>query len=526
MKKTEHRIQNVLKGIASALLGTLVIFLILEAVCFVAAVPYGASHFVEKIVIAEKLSPRKTAGEYRIFAYGESTMHGSQYGPRSSPARWLEAYLKDFLPDKEIRVVNFSRMGQGSDFTADTFSQTLCYKPDLAVFYLGHNDFLNQNRYFEIKAEKSTFQYAVRQLLMKSRLISLVSRWVLQRRLRRKADLPDDKIEYDTVETSPRSIGPENKDVRTEPRYWENIAFLRQNILKILDTAPKNGVKVLFYKPVCNLKNFSPWLSIHIKQLSPEQLAAWTRLYEQGKEKQARAEFSQALDFFRKARVIDDTYAELSYRMGEICFKTGDLAAAKRYFEEARDNDAIIFRANKDVLTVFDQLEKQEGFPYIDTEKFLVSEVPGGILGEPVIEDNVHFSIKGQSLVAKAAAREIADRGWIAPRAEWRFDRERPFEEIAEEFGIDNPFLVSAYLKLVSYFGSRFENRVRFAQKALELEPANPRALRHLAWTFWLMGDKNKAVEVYQKLKQLDPASLEEVFKAQPEIKKAFEALP
>jgi len=248
-------------------------------------------------------------------------------------------------------------------------------------------------------------------------------------------------------------------------------------------------------------------------------------LFEEGKNKQTQSDFTGAMDLFRQAYVIDGTYAELSFRMGEICFKTGDLAAAKRYFEEARDNDAIIFRANKDVLAVFDELEKEREFPYIDTEKSIISEAPGGILGEPIIEDNVHFSIKGQSLVAKAAAREMADRGWIAPRAEWKLERERSLEEISKEFGIDAPFLVASYLKLVSYFGSRFENRVRFAQKALELEPANPRALRHLAWTYWLMGDRNKAMEIYQKLKQLDPGSLEEVFKAQLEIKKALEPL-
>ncbi len=518
--------QTMIKDFIKMLLGTLVLFLLLEGVCLVAGVPYGASHFVEKIVITEKFGTRKPPGEYRIFAFGESTMQGSQYAPRSNPARWLEAYLKDFLPDKKIRVVNFARMGRGSDFTADTFSQTLQYKPDLAVFYLGHNDFLHQNRHYEVKDAKKSFQSFARRLVMKSRVISQSSRWVLERRLRRKADRPDDSIEYDTIETPPRGIGEENKSVRTEPGYWDNLDFFRSNFIRILDTAEKYHVKVLFYESVCNLKDFAPWLSVHIKHLTPEQLETWTRLFEEGKVKQAQSSFVEALDLFRQAYVIDDTYAELSFRMGEICFKTGELADAKRYFEEARDNDAIIFRANKDTLTIMKQLEKEKGFPYLDTEKILVSEVPGGILGEPIIEDNVHFSIKGQSLVAKAAAQEIADRGWIAPRTEWKFDRERSFDEISKEFGIDGSFLVASYLKLVSYFGSRFENRVRFAQKALELEPANSRALRHLAWTYWLMGDKKRAVEVYQKLRQLDPGALEEVFKAQPEIKKIFEALP
>lgn len=76
---------------------------------------------------------------------------------------------------------------------------------------------------------------------------------------------------------------------------------------------------------------------------------------------------------------------------------------------------------------------------------------------------------------------------------------------------------------MINYFGSRYSNRLRYANKLLKIDPNNIRGLRYLAWTYWLMGNKSKALEIYQKIKKLDANALETVFKNQPEIKKNWD---
>ena len=78
--------KKLLISISQVLISTLVLFVILELVFRLFSVP-GASEFVEKIVIRERLTREKPRDEIRIFTYGESTMHGAQYGPTASPAR-------------------------------------------------------------------------------------------------------------------------------------------------------------------------------------------------------------------------------------------------------------------------------------------------------------------------------------------------------------------------------------------------------------------------------------------------------
>lgn len=511
--------KKIFKTIGEILLSTVILFLILEIVFRFVGAP-GGSKFVEKVVIEEGLTRKKPKSEFRIFTYGESTMQGAHYGPTSSPAKWLGAYLEDYLPDENIRVVNFARVGHGSDFTYETFKQTLFYKPDLAIFYLGHNDFTFGNRKDHIKAKKETLKSRFREWIRKSYLLSTISRWVIKKRMVAKKRIIDDRIEFDVIETPPRGIGSENSTPRTEPFFEENINFYKQNIQKIIKLGKKKNVPVIFYKPVSNIKDFAPFQSVHMKKLTNAELSEWQTFYEAGKEAQKRRWADKAIKAYLSAYEIDNTFADLSFRLGQLYLKKGELTKARYYFSEARDNDSIIFRAPKEITDALEELKETEGLELIDLEGVLRAETLGGIMGEPIIEDNCHLSLRGHALAAKQGANYIARKGHIVPYKDWRFERERPYEEMAAAIGIGEDLMFEAGLKMVNYFGSRYDNRLRFANKALKIKPDNPRALRYLAWTYWLMGEKDKAAEVYRKLQAVDSEAFDEVMRAQPEIAK------
>ena len=512
-------VKNFLKSIPQALLGTFLLFLIMESVCYLLGIPQGATRFTEITIIREKLHLKKPNGEYRIFTYGESTMFGAHYGSVSSPARWLEVYLKDFLPGKNIRVVNFGRIGQSSADCYETFKGSLAYKPDLAIFYVGHNSFLPGTRENIAEAKRKDFVHILRHFFRKSRFVSAVYRSVLKLSLLAKNNKSKSEIYRHAIEVFPPGIKTEYVVPRNTSFYSEAIEFFKANVLKISDLAEKNHVPVLFLKPVSNLKDFAPQYSVHMKKLAPDELNKWDTLYEKGKKAQAENKLTDAFNFYNQAYAIDDTFADLSFRLGQIYFRTGEFKKARSFFEEARDNDAVVSRATKETLEFLEELSKAEKIQLIDTKKVLAPEVVSGILGEPIIEDNVHLSLKGHSLVGRLMAQEIAERNWIASKEEWKFERERPYEEIEKQLGIDNHIKVYTYLQIAAYLGSQYENRIRVAQKALKLEPNNSQVLRALAWAYWLKGDKDKAVEIYKKLEQLDPQAFGEVIKVQPRIK-------
>lgn len=497
--------------------------LLCEAIFFFVGIPKGASRFAEKVVIESSLPLKKDFREFRIFTYGESTMHGAHYGDFSSPAIWLDEYLSKFLPIRPIHVVNFARVGCNSYFVLKTVRQTLAYKPDLMIFYIGHNGFIPQNTKREIEIEEATFSRRLEFWLQQSRFFSEIYRQFLRFTIKKRPPRSV-KLEYG-VETDPRTFPHQAVISRVDPEYFDNISYSKQNLVKIIQLAKKHQVPVIFLKPVCNLKDFAPSHSVHMKMLNQEELNQWNQLYRQGIKEEPKNNLDLAQKNYQTAYSIDSTYANLSFKLGRIYFQKKDYVTAKRFFEEARDNDAKINRATRDVLSIFESLAKEEDVIVIDTEEILKTEAEGGILGEPIVEDNVHFSIWGHHLLGKVLAQQIADHEWIAPKSEWNFDQEVTYEMLLQKLGIDNEKLIAAYFQKIQYFGTRFDNRIRVAAKILVLDPYNVRALRHLAWSYWLKGETDLALATYERLAQIDPQSLQTVFRLRPQIKRAFSRL-
>ncbi len=511
-----------LKTAVQVVLATLLVFILLEFLSKFAGLPPGTNRYTESVILRSHLSTRKPAGEFRVFTYGESTFHGSQYWPYSNTPKWLAAYLKDFLPNKKIRVLNFARMGQNSFFIRETLEGTAAYKPDLAVFYLGHNDFLPGNRYDQELLRQKKEKESFKKLIRRSRFLSWIVRMSIARRLQRNQK-NEDRMGTEKIETPPSGLGMENAVDRNGSIYKEGLKAFRHNVESMLEVARKNNTQVIFFVPVGNLKDFAPFCSQHDPDVSPEKLRDWEKFFEEGKKALARGDISGALAFLENAASIDNDHAELNYRLGQIYLKQGELQKAKQLFIRAKDYDCIIVRATSDVQKIFSDIRQSGKAVVIDTEKILIPEVFGGILGAPIIEDNVHFTVKGHALTGRALAQEIADRDWIAPKTEWQFSRERSFEEMAAEFGVTKEVIFNAYMQIIPYLGSRYDHRLAMAEKAFELLPDDPRAFRQLAWTYWLKGDRAKAVKIYEKLKTLHPTQFAEAVNNEPAILKAIE---
>lgn len=513
---------KIIRFLGQTLASTLLLLLALELIFRLLGFPNGATRYAETIIIKNHLSTHKPKDEFRIFALGGSSMHGAHYAPYSSPARWMEAYLKDFLPSKKIRVDNFARMGQNSAYQAEVLQDVLAYKPDLIILYSGHNEFLPGARIDQVRAKKNKWSSKVGDWAKKSHFISAIVRMAIARRLDRGADHMGNPL----IESLPSDLGPENAVSRTSPLYKEVIDNYRANLNKMVDIASSHHIPIVIFRPSSNLKNFPPSCSMHFVPLKPEDEKNWNEFFEAGKKAQEAGDLTGSLAFYENASSLDADYSELNFRIAQIYFQQGELEKAKAMFERSRDNDCIITRAPHDSLAVIDDIKASGKAAVIDAEKVVRSEVPGGILGDPIIEDNVHYSIKGHALLGRALVREFADRDWIAPKNEWQFQRERPFEVMSKELGVTSDLMVHSFLECASYFGRKYESRILMAQKALALQPENPYALRQLAWSYWLKGDKVKSFGAYRQLGKLNPKQLEEALSTQPEIRKQLAAAP
>src|SRR4029077_1353898 len=126
-------------------------------------------------------------------------------------------------------------------------------------------------------------------------------------------------------------------------RAYRNFAG---NLEDILEAGRKAGVPVVLSTVTVNLKDCAPFASLHRRDLSDEQKAAWDREFNAGVDFQKGGNAPSALASLSNAAKTDGDFAELHYRMGQCELQMTNLAAAKREFELARDFDALAFRAD------------------------------------------------------------------------------------------------------------------------------------------------------------------------------------
>src|SRR5262249_52344424 len=119
------------------------------------------------------------------------------------------------------------------------------------------------------------------------------------------------------------------------------------------------GVPVLLSTVACNLKDCGPFASVHSKALNENQTGAWEQAWREGIMWETNAAWSEALKAFATAASLDNTFAELQFRMGLCELQQTNLSAATAHFELARDYDALDFRADAQINRIIRETAHQ-----------------------------------------------------------------------------------------------------------------------------------------------------------------------
>ena len=118
--------------------------------------PEGEPHLVtaqNKLTYFNRQSfpPEKAPGAFRVFALGGSTTYGRPYDDLTSFSGWLRELLPVADPGKRWEVINAGGIGFASYRVAHLMEELVDYQPDLFIVYTGHNEFLEERTYREIK---------------------------------------------------------------------------------------------------------------------------------------------------------------------------------------------------------------------------------------------------------------------------------------------------------------------------------------------------------------------------------------
>ncbi|MBU0468354.1 MAG: SGNH/GDSL hydrolase family protein, partial [Candidatus Omnitrophica bacterium] len=301
----------------------------------------------------------------------------------------FEDQLKQFIPNKNIELINCAVGGYDSFRTYLVEKEILNYDPDLIIVFSGNNEFYDRNG-FNVNA------YHLARFLNKSFILRTLHKYLKN------------------------ILNYENKGFIRD--YQTRLFDYQKNIRKIICASRKRKVPILFATLPFNMRDLAPkvYSDEHSKQLLLGTYLLWHDDYENAlnefnKEKDKR----DPLLFF----YLGETYYGLKqFEKAKECYlKSNELAARSDWTNATFASNNIIRKVSL-----------EEGVPYVDLEKLFINASPEGIIGMELLFDNCHWWDDIQPYVNKTIICNILkDKDRLLPHFvfnDYKINQRQPIE--------------------------------------------------------------------------------------------------
>jgi hypothetical protein len=305
-----------------------------------------------------KIEPKKA--KRRVVLIGESVARGFLYDPQFTPAMALDKILRSQLGKDEVEVVDLARTNLSFEVRELAFSAPLL-EPDLVIMFCGNN-------------------------------------WDAG------APAPPEMVLVDSI--------LRREGIPGMKRFGEAQLARRasQVVHDIAGFYKSKGIPMVWIVPEFNLGDWRD--PITNAPCLPEGInLEWITLRERAEHAFQQGDLATASQHASKMLELDHgTCVTPLYILAECCQRSGDLKAAKRYFELARD--AVIWDTSKNIAprsySITQDALRQEvpkyGSPVVDLPQLFEEHLKDGISDRRLFVDYCHLSSEGIQIAMAAAA--------------------------------------------------------------------------------------------------------------------------
>jgi tetratricopeptide (TPR) repeat protein len=363
----------------------------------------------------------KPDGVCRIFLFGESAAMGDPR-PAYGMGRCLESLLRARFPERQFEVVCAGMTAINSHGLLPIARECARRQGDLWIIYTGHNEFVGPFGANTVFGPAVPARSIVRAYLALER--TRTGQWLvaLARRLKERGRSPASwggmRVFLD------QQVSP------ADPRKARVYASFRSNMEDILRAARRVGVPVLLSTAASNLKDCAPFASVHAPPLQAEKQAEWKSRFQTGQTNLRRGDFAGA--------ELSPLYAEGQFRLAQCLLEKNQTNAAAQAYRQARDADALPFRASTVINQIIRDLaarHARKGVTFLDAGAVLAPLSASRITGEESFLEHVHLNFEGNYAVARAMAEKAVT---VLPRR--LLGRENPSWEDASACARDLAF--------------------------------------------------------------------------------------
>lgn len=386
----------------------------------------------ERFFVKQTFPTVKPPDEFRIFVLGGSTVQGRPYLPDTSFGSWLQHELNLADSGRTYRVINCGGISYASFRLRPIVSEVLTYDPDLIVVATGHNEFLEDRTYAELKSRSAVRMWVENQ----ARSLRTV---MLLRRLTGGAARVEPTTE---TAAAPKEIQTRLDDPAGYASYqrddvWEaGVVAQFADSLEIMDEACRAAaVPLMLVKLGGNLRDCPPFKSEHRADLSVEDQQQWQDLFDRGT-LEDDTDPQAAITTYEQALQLDDQFALLHFRLGRCFDQTGDFAAAKTHYQSACDLDVCPLRMKTALAERLTAIAADRDIPLLDAAAVVTASADEGICGFESYIDHVHPTIYAHQRIASALAERLVQQQLVPARRVATVQQRRVFSrDLMTELG-------------------------------------------------------------------------------------------
>ncbi len=352
--------------------------------------------------IPQRFLKNKPEGTFRIFIFGESAANGDP-DPAYGVGRHLEILLEERYPDTDFEVICTAITAINSHAILPIARECAKLQGDAWILYMGNNEMVGSfgaGTIFGAKAPPLATARAT--LAIKSTRIGQLIEGLVQRTGGNKQG-PDS---WGGI-----AMFTDNLLRHDDPGRLQVYENFRKNLQDIMKAGQQAGIPVFLSTVGSNLFDCAPFASLHSENLSEESLSQWDSLFQEGKSLEASGSFQQALELYKSAAEIDATFADLQYRIGRCLAMIGNWEESRTALELARDNDALVVRADTRINKIITESASKDTtgkVTLIDTDGVIGRESPGGIPGQSLFYEHVHYTLQGNYTLAMIFAENLS----------------------------------------------------------------------------------------------------------------------
>ncbi len=390
-----------------------------------------------KFFIKDRFPRRKAANTFRIFCLGGSTVQGRPYSIETAFSTWLRLSLEAAYPDRRFEVVNCGGVSYASYRLLPILKECLGYAPDLFIVGTGQNEFLEERTYGSVKRWQAFYHFA--------------HHWRAYHLLRNLRSVTAATTMSGEDKTASRPILKQEVDALLDYRgglesYQRNDALIediqnhfRNNIERLIATARQGGVPLLFLRPPVNLKDCPPFKSESTHPETEALLAKASQVLNR--------DADSALHVLERAVALDPRCADAHYQLGQAYMGRADYRSAERHFWRALEEDLCQLRLLPKMAEDLKAICRGREIDCLDLHVLLGIACPQGLVGDEILVDHVHPSIRGHQMIARSLQDALRAR-LGAPTEGWEARRDTAFKEHLE--GIDALYYAHGQQRLLN----------------------------------------------------------------------------